>query len=216
MSMLTRPGAGFRRRRRGELRFRRRLLRPLRGRASSLRGSASPHRRGTAARRGRRAPLLLALVLVLVGAAAGGWVLRRDAGTPPPLACPPVAPVPAPPPPLAAAEVKVNVYNATDRQGLAKTVADELRSRGFDVAKVANDPRKRTVDAPAELRHGPRAERAAVTVAAQVEGAAPAPDGRKGGTVDLVLGSGWTDLRTPEAAQAALAPPPPAPRPPGC
>ena len=50
-------------------------------------------------------------------------------------------PLPAP------VAVRVNVYNATDRQGLAASIARELRAQG-SVAIVGNDPRHRTV------RHG--------------------------------------------------------------
>lgn len=38
------------------------------------------------------------------------------------------------------AAIKVNIYNATPRSGLAKAAADELKKRGFAIGKVDNAP----------------------------------------------------------------------------
>ena len=38
------------------------------------------------------------------------------------------------------AAIKVNIYNATPRSGLAKAAADELKKRGFTIGKVGNAP----------------------------------------------------------------------------
>src|SRR5581483_11288691 len=42
----------------------------------------------------------------------------------------------------ATAQIKVNVYNSTDRHGLAAATAAQLKQRGFTVLKVTNDPLK--------------------------------------------------------------------------
>jgi hypothetical protein len=120
--------------------------------------------------------------------------------------------------------VKVNVYNATDKRGLASQVATQLRRRGFVVKKVDNDPPGRTVTGAAEVRSSALGAGAARTVTAQVApagqvGAAPAvtavPDQRKDATVDLVIGAAWHGLRPPADAAAALSPTP-HPVPSGC
>lgn len=128
------------------------------------------------------------------------------------VSCPPPEPTPTVVPP---AQVKVNVYNATDRRGLAARVAGELRKRGFRVGKVDNDPAKRTVTGAAEVRHSTAGTDAARTVAAQVGEVVAVPDQRKDASVDLVLGAAFTRLQAREVATAALTPTP-RPRPSGC
>lgn len=62
--------------------------------------------------------------------------------------CAAVAPTDAPAP----EEIGLNVYNATERSGLAQSVAGEMRERGFAILDVANDPTSRTVVHVAEIR----------------------------------------------------------------
>jgi hypothetical protein len=83
------------------------------------------------------------------------------------------------------------------------------------VRKVDNDPLGRTVTGAAEVRHGDEGAAAARTVAAQVGPVVAVPDGRPGGSVDLVVGTGFTVLLTPAQAGAALSPSP-SPTPAGC
>lgn len=157
----------------------------------------------------------VAVLLVLVlGAAAGAsvaglwqWPGQGSAdGSPEPAECPPPT---APAAPVEQSEV--NVYNSTDRRGLAAGVAQGLRSRGFPVLAVDNDPLDAGVQEPAQVRHGPQGLEAARTVAAQVDGAVLVDDGRTGAAVDLVLGAGYQQLRGPAQAAAQLqGEPPPA------
>ena len=51
-------------------------------------------------------------------------------------------------------QVTVNVYNATDRTGLAAKTASDVRKRGFKVSAVSNDPLQRQVAIAAEVRYG--------------------------------------------------------------
>jgi hypothetical protein len=173
-------------------------------------GGHAPVRRG----RRRRRLLKTLLVLLVIGAlAAGGWYyLLRDATTTaktataaPTASCP--APSPAPTP-VSARLVKLNVFNATERRGLAATVATELRRRGFRVAKVGNDPAGRTVAGVAEVRSSPAGTAAARTVASQVDAFVAVPDRRPDGSVDLVLGRSFKALRTPARAATASRPSP--------
>lgn len=163
--------------------------------------------------------LVAALLAALAG--AGGWVSLRDDGSAPvAVACPPPAPpqLPAPSPAPAPPErVSVNIYNATERKGLAAQVADDLKKRGFTVKKVANDPARKAVPGSAEVRFGPKGDAARVTLAAHLDAETLVSDTRKDASVDLVIGSRFQQLLTPQDAAAALAPAPvSAPRPAGC
>ena len=166
---------------------------------------------------GRRVAAVAVTLLLLVTLAVLAWQSTRGDDDPDVSAKPePSCPTPSTPPPaLAPAQVRVNVYNATDRRGLAAKVAGQLERRGFDVRKVDNDPLGRTVTGAAEVRHGDRGAAAARTVAAQVGEVVAVPDGRAGASVDLVVGTGFTALVPPGEAAAALSPSP-SPTPAGC
>lgn len=166
--------------------------------------------------------MLLVLVLV-AGAAAGAWWLglftgddttaaaptptssarptagpsaSTNASATPSAVCPTTS---APPAPTA---VAVNVYNGTDRAGLAAQVATTLKARGFLVGKVANDPLGKKVSGTAEIRAATDSP-AAITVAAQVPGSRLVADTRRDNTVDLVLGVGYAALGTPSQVSDA-------------
>jgi hypothetical protein len=112
--------------------------------------------------------------------------------------CMPTAPTDAPPP----AEIPLNVYNATDRNGLASSTAGEMRKRGFAILDVANDPTGSEVAVTAEVRASPDTQAAATLVMAQVPGAVFVPDNRSDGTIDLVLGAAFEALAPAGAAPA--------------
>ena len=90
----------------------------------------------------------------------------------------------------------VNVYNATDRNGLAASVSRSLAARGFVIDKVANDTSKRKAPPVAEVRHGPGgAAQAKLLLSTLPEGATAVADKRKGAVVDVALGAKFTKLR---------------------
>jgi hypothetical protein len=95
---------------------------------------------------------------------------------------------------LAPAQVKVNVYNATSRSGLAAKTAAEVRKRGFRVATVANDPLGKDVGTAAEVRYGRSGTASSVLVIKLVKGAKAVPDRRTDASVDLVLGDKFKAL----------------------
>jgi hypothetical protein len=149
-----------------------------------------------AQRRARRQTVTLLLVcgLLLVSflfAAAyyGGWFdSPKSAATGP--SCTPTAP----PSKVKPSQFKLNVYNATNRNGLARKVAAEMKLRGFAVADIANDPLRRTVKLSAEVRYGAKGKAAAQLVSAEVSGSKLVADKRKDASVDLVLGGAYSQL----------------------
>jgi hypothetical protein len=158
-------------------------------------------------RSGRRPipPLIFLLVLALAGIAVWWNVIqqdneRREAQA---AAC---ATAEAAPPSLDPATVSVRVYNATDQAGLAQAVAEDLKSRGFTVSEIANDPSEREVTGPGELRYGRRGADPASFLGVFLPGAGDYLDTRADASVDLVIGPEFTALSTPEEVAAALVP----------
>lgn len=118
---------------------------------------------------------------------------------------------------LKPAKIKVNVYNATKRGGLAKETADELKKRGFTVGKVGNAPPEydKKVKGPGMVLGAPKSVSGVLPVlGTQLRGAVQKADTRKGTDVDLILGTAFKSLSTKKDADkalAALARPAPAP-----
>ncbi|MER6049509.1 LytR C-terminal domain-containing protein [Streptomyces sp. NPDC001793] len=117
-------------------------------------------------------------------------------------AAPPAAKAPAP------ASLTVNVYNATDRAGLARHTADELQKRGFKIGKVGNAPAaydKKVKGTGILLGPGSATAGPLKVLATQLAGAQQKTDGRQTPDLDLVIGDGFQALATPQAAAKALA-----------
>ena len=188
---------------------------------------------GRRRRRGRALSVLLVGILALVVGGAVGWSLtNRDPETtsPPPTSsgCPspqssglasqgpsgspagsqPARPAASPKPLPSPSTITVDVLNATDRQGLAKTTAKQLEQRGFQIGDIANDPVGDPIPGTAEVRYGPKGKNQAKVVAAQVPSSKLVNDKRADRTVSLALGDAYAGLATPEAAAAALSPTP--------
>jgi hypothetical protein len=151
------------------------------------------------ARRRRALITLLVVVLILFGAfwfAYSYWKKppAPSAGSTP--TCQIVKTVAKP--------VKINVYNATTRTGLAASTAEALKLRGYVIGTVANDPLKKSIKASAEIRYG----KAGVTVAGPVLGLVARPtkvvDKRKDTSVDFVLGNGFKALTPVPTATSTL------------
>ena len=138
-------------------------------------------------RRQRRSAIVIVLVLLsMAGAFYYASTYFRDTA-PKPGPCTTVPPVQ----PLTPQDVSLNVYNSTNRAGLAKTVATAATDRGFKVKAVANDPKKTAVRQVAQIRYGPEGAASARLVKAHVPGGVFVNDKRKGDTVDLVVGQAW-------------------------
>ena len=119
------------------------------------------------------------------------------------------APKPAPcttevvPAPLTPEDVSLNVYNATERVGLATATSKAAVDRGFKVKSVANDPKNATIKQVAQIRYGPEGAASAKLLATYVKGAVLVNDKRKGDTIDLVLGNAWKAFGPVPVAKAA-------------
>lgn len=97
-------------------------------------------------------------------------------------------------------QITVNVYNATNRNGLAGDTAKGVKERGYVVGTVSNDPLRKTIPQPAEVRHGKNGEVAAGLVASLVAGSVMVVDARADASVDLVVGNGYQALVAPAPA----------------
>lgn len=148
------------------------------------------------------------VLLLLVGVALVSvvWAIssdgRADRARRSPSCTASASPTPAVPP--APRAVKVRVFNATDRPGLATTVRTALTRRGFTVVSVGNDTTQ-VVEGAAQVRYGPGGAAGARLVRAHVVGAEAVTDDRKDATVDLVLGIAYTDLTPADRIEAELA-----------
>jgi hypothetical protein len=173
--------------------------------------------------------LLGTIVLILLGAVvlfvAGfgiAWIMRGgsestadDGPTTEPLPCTTVTVVPGnglPKP----GTVTTNVYNATDRVGLAAETAAELKRRGFGIGKIANDPLGQKVRKSAQIRYGTQGQPAAELMQFYIPGSVLVADDRKDATIDTVLGEQYEDIASPAKVQKALTAPSPSPSGPGC
>ncbi|GAA4118461.1 hypothetical protein GCM10022415_17410 [Knoellia locipacati] len=92
------------------------------------------------------------------------------------------------------ATTRVNVYNASSKNGLAARTAAELRERGFVIGEVRNDPLGRKVNV-VEVRYGQAGKsRAHLVVPLGGKGTTSITDKRKDATLDIVLGSRFSTL----------------------
>ena len=162
-----------------------------------------------------RWPVVVAVLLV-VAVAAGAYALQQRAGdgddkrvifsggcTSTSTAAPasgspaPAARVRLPAP----AQVRLRLLNGTPRDGLARTVANELARRGFAVSATGNAPRP--LVGTSRVYYGPGARPAALLASAHVLGSSvvPVPKAARG-ALDVVIGSEFVRLRTPAEASA--------------
>ncbi|WP_062462638.1 LytR C-terminal domain-containing protein [Demequina soli] len=103
------------------------------------------------------------------------------------LVCPPHGSTP-----MKAKNVAVRVLNGTDTNGLAGTVAGDLKNRNYKVVSTANWGR--TYDGFVRLYFGTDGIRQAYTVARNFDGdVVMTYDNREGSLVDVVLGSKYAD-----------------------
>lgn len=155
----------------------------------------------TAARRRRRrtALVLTVLLLLLAGVLVFAITQFRESTDSPSAdngdaTTGPTEQVTQAPPEMDPAEISVNVYNATGRQGLAGSTADALATYGYTIAGFDNDPLGATVEV-VDIRHGAEGADAAAYLQQELfPNAQLVPDEREDDSVDLVLGDGFETL----------------------
>lgn len=105
--------------------------------------------------------------------------------------CPPEGATPVP-----YGQVSVNVFNGTNRIGLAGATADALASRGFTIASQANASTQGYSGhaGTALIQFGSAGVAAAYTLAGQFDSPKLVLDDREDASVDLVVGSGYSTL----------------------
>jgi hypothetical protein len=108
--------------------------------------------------------------------------------------------------PEPAADVKVQVYNATTQRGAALQVSNQLGQAGFQVAAPGNDPLypKQDMACRGQIRFGANGESAARTISMVVPCTQLIRDNRQDSTVDLAIGKTFTGVAPNSSAQQAL------------
>lgn len=144
------------------------------------------------------AGLLLAAALFAVAVLRGWIVLSEPELSPEVSAECPAGPFSYQPPET----VTVNVYNTTPTPGLATQVAEALAARGFAVGTVGNNVINRE-DMTAVVVSGPSGEASAFTLQQQIPGTQYLQDDRADTSVDVVLGSAYTELVPAESVSTA-------------
>ncbi|GAA1113912.1 hypothetical protein GCM10009630_09020 [Kribbella jejuensis] len=103
-------------------------------------------------------------------------------------------------------QVVLNVYNGGARAGSAGRVADALKKRGFNIDRVANEPKGDKTDVVA-LRGASATAPEMLLVAGQLnQRAQMIGDGRTDHTVDLVIGAGFGSVRLKGIPSVTVAP----------
>ena len=150
-------------------------------------GSGAPRFRPANTRRRIISVLSVFVVFFAIGFAAWAFGVNSDSGKTEACEAPPVA------------EIKpdrtaVNVYNSTVVTGLGQEIADDLKSRGFKIGDVGNDPLRRKIRGTGELRYGSAGERQVEALRAWQPGMMLIKDDRRSPVVDFVLGTKFTKL----------------------
>jgi LCP family protein required for cell wall assembly len=99
-------------------------------------------------------------------------------------------------PKIPPSRVRVRVLNGSGVPGQAQRVADQLQAQGYKVIFVGNAPGG--VGEETQILYGAGGQPAATTLASVVSGVKPAArtSAAADNSVDLVIGSNWTALRT--------------------
>ena len=163
---------------------------------------------------------LVAILGVIGLAAAGVFTGVLPAPVDPPFSTPEPTDTAAAPPcppadalPLPYSEVTVNVYNGTDRAGLAATVGGQLGALGILVNDRANYPGGDFTGAT-DIQVGAEGVTAGYTIAALFPDATITLENRPDAIVNVVLGEGFEAMADPAAA--TLDPETPIAAPAGC
>ncbi|QNE20147.1 LytR family transcriptional regulator [Kribbella qitaiheensis] len=101
-------------------------------------------------------------------------------------------------------QVVVNVYNGGARSGTAQRAAEELRKRGFNVHKVANEPKGDKIDVVAVRGAAADSPELRLVLGQLSQVPEKVGDDRGDHTVDLVVGVKYTRLNNRGVASIAV------------
>ncbi|MEV5961561.1 LytR C-terminal domain-containing protein [Kribbella sp. NPDC051952] len=102
--------------------------------------------------------------------------------------------------------VVVNVYNGGARAGSASRVADVLKKRGFNINKIANEPKGDKIDIVSVRGATDNAPELQLIAGQLNQKPLTVGDGRTDHTVDLVIGAGFGSLRLKGIPSVTVAP----------
>lgn len=105
---------------------------------------------------------------------------------------------------LSPRNVTLNVYNTTPREGLAASVANKLRSQGFRVEAIGNDPMGSWILGVAQIRHGRAGTGGALLAIRWLPGAEIMQDARTDASVDVVLGKKYRSVSAPPKTDRSI------------
>ena len=108
-----------------------------------------------------------------------------------------------------------NVYNGSQRIGMAGITAEVLGVRGFKIGEVGNYD-EREISISAEIHFGKNGRQAAALVAAYINNSKLVQDDRTDNSGDVLVGQGFDEVRTNRDAKEELARPVASPSGPGC
>ena len=103
----------------------------------------------------------------------------------------------------AARTVTVNVYNGGSTPGLASLVSQALVAHGYKAGAVGNAPAGQAVTTGTQVFYGPGASANAEKIAGDFSGTATALASQPAGYVEVLLGTGATDVPGPLAPPAS-------------
>lgn len=108
--------------------------------------------------------------------------------------------------PEPAADVRVQVFNASTQRGAATQASNALAQAGFQVADPQNDPLypKQNMSCRGQIRFGANGESAARTVSLLVPCTQLIRDNRQDATVDLAIGKDFTGVAPNNQAEQAM------------
>jgi len=144
---------------------------------------------------------MLLLVALVLGGALFGWKAVNSNSSATRSTAAPSADCGVPPAAVTPAELQVNVYNGTSRNGLAAATAQQVTAQGFVVLGIDNDPKGERITDVAVIR-GAESSANAYLLMAYVPGATFTPDGRADGTLDLVVGDLFQAITPPATPPA--------------
>ncbi|GAA1603018.1 hypothetical protein GCM10009789_66310 [Kribbella sancticallisti] len=103
-------------------------------------------------------------------------------------------------------QVVVNVYNGGAKAGTAASVAELLKKRGFNIGKIANEPKGDKYEGVAIRGAAADGPELALVAGQVVQKPQLTADARPDHTVDLVVGHGFTALRDKGVPSIAVKP----------